>query len=186
MLHDIARVRALLAAGLACAIGLPGALAAETATTKGSSTTTSTTKSAAKATGTGPREGAFGKGTSTQPILTRDQLRQCLSEQDRIKQEGAELARQQAQIEKDRSEIERMGTELEAGKASLDASDEAAVTAYNERVRKRAKMIEDFKAAAPVFNARVDKLVVDRKAYADACADRRFFEEDYDDIKAGK
>lgn len=53
-------------------------------------------------------------------------------------------------------------------------------------VRKRTQMIEAFKASAPVFNARVDKLVVDRKAYAEACADRRFFEEDYDAIKAGK
>lgn len=131
-------------------------------------------------------EGAFGKGSSTLPVLSMDELRQCLSEQDRIKKEGADLAQAQAGMDKERADIESMGTELAADKAKIDASDEAAVNAYNERVRKRTQMIEAFKASAPVFNARVDKLVVDRKAYAEACADRRFFEEDYDAIKAGK
>ena len=131
-------------------------------------------------------EGAFGKGSSTLPVLSMDELRQCLSEQDRIKKEGADLAQAQAAMDKERAEIERMGTELAADKAKVDSTDEAAVNAYNDRVRQRTQMIESFKAGAPVFNARVDKLVVDRKAYAEACADRRFFEEDYDAIKAGK
>ena len=53
----------------------------------------------------------------------------------------------------------------------------------HERVRQRAKMIEEFKTGAPAFNQRVDKLVVDRQTYASGCADRRFFEEDFDAIK---
>ena len=65
-------------------------------------------------------------------------------------------------------------------------ADEAAVNAYNARVRQRTKLVEEYRAAAPVFNARVDKLAEDRKAYAAGCADRRFFEDDYDAIKAGK
>ncbi|HRI18813.1 MAG TPA: hypothetical protein PL196_09850, partial [Burkholderiaceae bacterium] len=144
------------------------------------------TKPAAKPTEAAPREGAFGKGTSTLPILTKDQLRQCMAEESRMKKEGNDLAQAQAKMEKDRADIERLGAELEADKAKVDTSDEAAVNAYNERARQRTKMIEEFKAGAPAFNARVDKLVVDRQAYAAACADRRFFEEDYEAIKAGK
>jgi hypothetical protein len=148
-----------------------------------------TAASGAKSTAKTPdarREGAFGKGTSTLPPLTLEQLRVCLSEQARLKQEGTELVQMQATIEQDRSAIERTGAQLDADKVTLDASDETAVNAYNERVRKRAKQIEAFKATAPIFNARVDKLTADRKAYADSCADRRFFEEDYEAIKAGK
>lgn len=180
------RAHALLAMGLAGALHLSVAFAADAPPAKGGSTTTTSPKPAAKATESQPREGAFGKGTSSLPILTKDQLRQCMTEQDRIKQEGADLAQQQARIEKDRGEIERMGVELDAAKASVDASDEAAVNAFNERVRQRTKMIETVKASIPAFNARIDKLAVDRKAYAEGCADRRFFEDDYDAIKAGK
>lgn len=143
-------------------------------------------KPATKAADTARREGALGKGTSSLPILTKEQLRQCLAEQERIRKESAELAQAQEQMDKNRADIERLGKELEADKAKVDTSDEAAVNAYNDRVRQRGKLIEDFKAAAPGFNQRVDKLGADRQAYASSCADRRFFEDDFDEIKAGK
>jgi hypothetical protein len=167
-----------LSASLAFAADPPPATTAKPATTS--------PKPAAKATEAKPREGALGKGTSTLPTLTRDELRQCLSEQDRIKKEGADLAEMQTRLDGDRSAIERMGSELESEKAKVDVSDENAVNTYNVRVRQRTKLVEDYKAAAPAFNARVDKLADDRKAYAAKCADRRFFEDDYDAIKAGK
>ena len=140
----------------------------------------------AKAVGAAPREGSLGKGTSTLPTLTREELRQCLAEQDRIKKEGAELAQAQANMDKERADIERLGTELQADKAKVDTTDEAAVAAYNDRARQRTQRVEEFKAGAVRFNERVDKLVVDRQSYAAKCADRRFFEDDYEAIKAGQ
>lgn len=193
-MHDIA-LRHAAQRPLACATLLAAALfagsaaAADPAPAKPKSGTTSGTPSAAAkpvARSGAPREGSFGKGTSTLPFLTRDQLRQCLADQDRIKTESAELAQAQARLDQDRADIERVGTELAADKAKVDTSDEAAVIAYNERVRQQARRIEDFKAAAPLFNQRVDKLVADRQAFATGCADRRYFEDDLDDIKAGR
>lgn len=184
------RCAAVLA--LACALCVSAARAADTPPAKAKAAASAPaggstgTRPVAKPTEAAPREGAFGKGTSTLPILTKDQLRQCVAEQDRMKKEGNDLAQAQAKMEKDRAEIERLGAELEADKAKVDTTDEAAVNAYNDRARQRTKMIEEFKGGAPAFNARVDKLVVDRQAYAAACADRRFFEEDYEAIKAGK
>jgi hypothetical protein len=173
-------VRALLLA-LAFACPAFGAAAQSAKPAAAASSVKSTTKTAEPR-----REGALGKGTSTLPPLTMDQLRACLSEQARLKQEASDLVQLQASIEQERGAIERTGAQLDADKATLDASDEAAVNAYNERVRKRTQQIEAFKATAPAFNARVDKITADRKAYADSCADRRFFEEDYEAIKAGK
>lgn len=92
----------------------------------------------------------------------------------------------QRAIEKDRGEIERLGAELEADKATLDRTSEAAVNAFNERARQRARLFEEFKAQAAPFNDRVDKLGADKQAYASKCADRRYFEDDHDAIKAGK
>jgi predicted outer membrane protein len=148
-----------------------------------------TAKPAAKPSAKSPelrREGSLGKGTSALPILTKEQLRQCMAEQERIRKENAELAQAQEQMDKDRAEIERLGKEIEAEKPTVDTSNDSAVNAFNDRVRRRIKMIEDFKAAAPVFNQRVDKLGADRQAYAASCADRRFFEDDLAEIKAGK
>lgn len=148
-----------------------------------------TAKPAAKPAAKSPeprREGSLGKGTSPLPILTKEQLRQCMTEQERIRKENVELAEVQAQMDKDRAEIDRLGKEIETEKPKVDASDESAVNAFNERVRQRSRMIEDFKTAAPLFNQRVDKLGADRQAYTANCADRRFFEDDLAEIKAGK
>lgn len=172
------------------AFGAGGALAADPTPAKpragAASAPAPAAKSAAKAVGAAPREGSLGKGTSTLPTLTREELRQCLAEQDRIKKEGAELAQAQANMDKERADIERLGTELQADKAKVDTTDEAAVAAYNDRARQRTQRVEEFKAGAVRFNERVDKLVVDRQSYAAKCADRRFFEDDYEAIKAGQ
>jgi len=141
-------------------------------------------KTSAKSADAKPKEGSLGKGTGE--LLTIDQLRRCLADQDRNKQETADLAQAQRAIEKDRADIERLGAELEADKATLDLTNEAAVNAYNERARARTRMIEAFKAAAPGFNARVDKLAADKQAFTTDCADKRYFEEDYNAILAGK
>jgi hypothetical protein len=167
----------LLAVSAACLFGAPPASAAD-------ATTPPPAKASAKAASAAPREGGLGKGTG--PLLTKEQLRQCLAEQDRMKQEGDDLVQTQVALAKTRSDIERLGTELDAEKATVDRSSQVAVEAYNERLRARGKMIEDYKTAAPAFNVRVDKLTADRQAYAKDCADRRFFEEDYDAIKAGQ
>ncbi len=140
----------------------------------------------AKAADAKPREGSLGKGTSSGPLLTREQLRRCMVEQERQKQEAADLLQTQRALEKDRSEIDRLGAEMDAEKAVIDRTSQAAVDAYNERARVRGKIVDDYKAAAPQFNLRVDKLGADKEAYARECADRRYFEDDYDAIKAGK
>lgn len=161
----------------ALALCAPLALAADAPSSKTKPAATTSAK---------PREGSLGKGSSTLPTLTRDELRQCMSEQERIKNEGTELAQTQTRMEGQRAEIERMGAELEAEKGKVNVSDQSAVDAYNARLRQRTKLVEDYRASVPIFNARVDKLGEDRKAYASGCADRRFFEDDYDAIKAGK
>ncbi len=177
-----------LAASAACVLpGLP-AYAADAAASAPAvkPPAKSAPKAPAKAADDKPREGTLGKGTSTGAVLTREQLRQCMAEQDRLKREGDELLQTQLSMGKTRAEIDRLGAEIDTEKATVDRSSQAAVEAYNERLRTRAKMIDDYQAAAPPFNTRVDKLAADRQAYTRDCGDRRYFEDDYDAIKAGQ
>lgn len=141
-------------------------------------------KAPAKPAAAKPREGSLGKGSG--PLLTREQLRQCMAEQERVKQEGSAAAEAQAALAKERSEIDRLGAELDADRATLDRTSPAAVDGFNERARARDKRVADYLAATPLFNERVDKLDADKEAYRKACADRRYFEDDFDAIKAGK
>ncbi len=167
-----------LVAAVACAMGLPTALAADVAT-KAPARTATTKPASAKAV-----EAPVGKGSG--PVLSRDELRRCMSEDDRLKKETADILETQKSMQKTRSEIDRLGAELEAEKATVDRSSQAAVDGFNEKSRSRGKLIEDYKAAAPLFNERVDKLATGQQSYARDCGDRKYLESDYDDIKAGK
>ena len=173
--------RLALAAGVAFTLAGPPAWAADA---PAKTPNTAAAKTPAKASVAKPREGSLGKGSG--PLLTREQLRQCLAEQARLKQEGTDAAEAQRGLDKDRAEIDRLGAELDADKAGLDRTSQAAVDGFNERARARDKRAADYLAAAPLFNLRVDKLDAAKDAYRKDCTDRRYFEDDYDAIKAGK
>lgn len=176
----------VLAAGAAFTLAVPSAWAVD-AVAPGAATkapAAAASKAPAKAADAKPREGSLGKGSG--PLLTREQLRQCIAEQARLKQEGNEALEAQRGLDKERAEVDRLGAALDADKATLDRTSQAAVDGYNERARSRDKRAADYLAASPLFNQRVDKLEAAQETYKKDCADRRYFEDDYDAIKAGK
>lgn len=132
------------------------------------------------------REGSLGGGSASGPMLTKDELRQCLAEQDRLKQETAEVVATQKKLAADRAEIDRVSAALDADRPNVDLGNKDAVDAFNARLQAKGKLVADYQAAAPTFNARIDKLDADDKAFTKNCRDRRYFEDEYDEIKAGK
>ncbi len=131
-------------------------------------------------------EGSLGGGAASGPMLTKDELRQCLVEQDRLKQETADVVATQKKLAKDRAEIDRVGAAIDADRPTVDVSNGDAVDAFNARLQTKGKLIADYQAAAPAFNQRIDKLDADDKAFTKNCRDRKYFEDEYDEIKAGK
>lgn len=171
---------------LRCAVlaASAGALALHAASAADKATTAKTPPPAAKA--AKPREGSLGGGTASGPMLTKDELRQCLAEQDRLKNETTEVVATQKKLAKDRAEIERISAELDADRPKVDVSNKDAVDAFNVRLQEKGKMVADYQAAGQTFNQRVDKLDADDKSFTKDCRDRRYFEDEYDAIKAGK
>lgn len=143
-------------------------------------------KSSAKPADPKPREGSFGKGGGSGALLTMTQLRQCMAEQDRMARETTGLVEAQRGFATERGEIDRLGAELQSEQATLDRTSQAAVDAYNAKLAERDKRAAAFRADAAAFNQRVEKLETDKQTFAKDCADRRYREEDYDAIKAGK
>lgn len=173
----------VVAASAACALSAVPAIAADAVPAAG---TKAPAKPPAKAAVVPAREGSLGKGKASGPLLTREQLRQCMAEQDRLKQEATSLVQAQAEFGKTRAEIDRQGAEIAAELATLDRTSQAAVDAYNAKLRDRAKLSEGYQAAAPAFNERVDKLDADKQAFTKDCADRRYLDDDFDAVKGGK
>ena len=132
------------------------------------------------------KESSFGKAKASGPTLTREQLRQCLTQQSQLKEVDAELAKLQATLVSDKAAIVRSGEVLTEQGAALDRSKPEAVTAYNELVLARDKAIDELQARGAPFNTRVGEAQAQREAFAKACDGRSYFETDEIAIQKGK
>ena len=178
----------LAAIGAAATFAGPAAVAADVAApaTVAKPPPKAAPKVPAKSVDASPPEAGAGKAGTSNVLLTRDELRQCMAEEDRMKKETADIVQVQAALATDRAEIVRMSSAIDADKASVNLGDPAAVDAFNERLKARSKLFEAYQAALPKFNQSVEKRDADRQAYLKACDNRRFDEKDRDAIKAGK
>lgn len=133
-----------------------------------------------------PKEAAFGKGKGAGAFLNREQLRGCLNQQSRNAQQDAELQKEQAALTDTQAEIARLGNALKEQLPALDRSNAEAVSAYNVQASARDTLIDDYEARVARFNTRVEAAKADREAFAKACDNRRYFEDDETAIKKGR
>ena len=132
------------------------------------------------------KEGSFGKAKAAGAYLTRDQLRTCLTRQDKLKTDDAELKNDEGAMSARKAEIVRSGDELKGKLDGIDRTNAEAVAAYNDAVQARDKQIEDFQTRATAFNAHVEANVAAHADFGQSCGNRRYFDEDEIAIKKGK
>jgi len=132
------------------------------------------------------REGTLGGGKAGGPILSMAQLRVCMAQQARIQSQEEEATRAKQQLATDLAEIDRSAAALKDDMTRLDRTSKEAVEAYVARAQAHDKSIDSYQARVPQFNAQVESLNEQRAAFAKSCDGRRYLEDDYRDIKAGK
>ena len=120
------------------------------------------------------------------PVMTRDELRDCMALAQRNRVQGEEILALPAQFELEKAELQRHGTMLTEELAALDRTSAERVDQYNAKAAARDKLIEAFEARVTAYNLRAQQLQTDRAAYAGACENRRFDEKDEIAIKNGK
>lgn len=150
-----------------------------------------------------PRKGnilSISGGKPTGKLLTRDQLRGCLKQQAALKEQGADAAKAQAALDADKAEIARLDGEIArsegavaAERATVDVTNEAAVTAFNAKLQQQAaqreerdKRVEGYNAKLAPFNGQAQALNTAEQAWKTDCADRAYDEADFFAIQRGK
>ena len=130
--------------------------------------------------------GSYPKGKGSGPLLTRDELRQCMALHDRTRAQRDEITRLQQQIAQDKDEIARRGDELKEQTTWLDRYSEPAVAQYNEQAQARDKMIDAYETRVAAHNAQAEALKTDSAAFTKNCGNRRYDEKDELAIQKGK
>lgn len=133
-----------------------------------------------------PREGTLGGGSGAGPTLTREQLRDCLVEQDQLKTTSDALARETQTIDAEKTEITSAGAALKEDEGKLDKTSADALKAHVEKALAHDQRIEAWNAKLPAFNERVRTLQQLNDKWKGGCADRRYREDDLILLQARK
>lgn len=124
--------------------------------------------------------------TAGGPLLTRDQLRQCLSQQAALRSQGHEATRAQTELEASRKELSRLETELQSERSTVDAANDGAVTAFNAKLEHWRGLAEAYNAKLPAVNGRIDEYNAAQARWQGECGSRRYDEADYFAIQRGR
>jgi hypothetical protein len=120
------------------------------------------------------------------PLLTQDQLRDCLAQKDKVAKETEAALKSRADVDAQKAEIDSSGKALENEATTLDRTSEGAVAAYNAKVVERNAKVDAYRARAEAYNVEADRVLATKDAYEKACANRRYDDRDLSDVQKKK
>jgi hypothetical protein len=118
------------------------------------------------------------QGKTKQKPMSRDQLRACMDQQDRLLAMRASVLKEQASLDQQRAEVARMDAELERKRASLDPADDAAKQALVDEEGRRNVVGEAYNARLPALKEQGSTLDKERQSWVEQCANKDFDERD--------
>lgn len=123
------------------------------------------------------------QGKSKPKAMSRDQLRSCMDEQDRLLAMRENVLKEQTSLDQQRTEVARMDAELERKRAALDPADAVVKQALSDEETRRNEVGEAYNARLPALKEQGGALDKERQSWVARCADKDFDEIDEAAIK---
>lgn len=124
----------------------------------------------------------LGDGPPSGKQLTKEQLRQCLQMQPRLKTEGDRATQARAELDTLKGEFDGLEAELRRERAAVNTSDKAAVDAYNAKLARRKDLVAEYNAKLPSANAQAQRYNALQGDWKSGCEDRPYSQADYASI----
>lgn len=136
---------------------------------------------------TKPAAKAPSKATAKTParpnVMTRDELRTCMDEQDRLKESRSKIDQEQAALDQLKAQVEAADADLRKRIAALDPADVGARKSLEEDGAKRDKDVEDYNARLNALREQGKGFDASRQAWVENCTKKGFDEMDEAAIK---
>jgi hypothetical protein len=116
-------------------------------------------------------------------LMTRDELRACMNEQDRLQAIRTEVDQEQAALDQQKARVQAMDADRQKRAAALDPTDEAGRKAIEDEVAKRDQEADAYNARLAVLRGQVAGFDADRQAWVERCTKKDFDEMDEAAIK---
>jgi hypothetical protein len=123
------------------------------------------------------------QGKSKPKPMSRDQLRSCMDQQDRLMVMRESVLKEQTSLDQQRAEVKSMDAELERKRAALDPADAVAKQALQDEEARRNQLGDTYNARLPGLKEQGATLDKERQSWVERCADKDFDEIDEAAIK---
>jgi hypothetical protein len=118
------------------------------------------------------------QGKSKPKPMSRDQLRSCMDQQDRLMVMRENVLKEQTSLDQQRAEVKSMDAELERKRAALDPADAVAKQALQDEEARRNQLGDAYNARLPGLKEQGATLDRERQSWVERCADKDFDELD--------
>ena len=115
--------------------------------------------------------------------MSRDQLRACMDQQDRLLVMRESVLKEQSLLDQQRADVARLDAELERKRVALDPADAAAKQAVADEEMRRNQAGDAYNARLPGLKDQGAMLDRERQSWVERCADKDFDERDEFAIK---
>ena len=115
--------------------------------------------------------------------MTRDELRACMNEQDRLQAIRTRVDQEQATLDQQKARVQAMDADRQKRAAALDPADEAGRKAIEDEVAKRDQEADAYNARLAVLREQVAGFDASRQAWVERCTKKDFDEMDEAAIK---
>lgn len=124
-----------------------------------------------------------GAGKTKPKPMSRDQLRACMDQQDRLLTMRQSVLKEQTALDQQRADVVRMDAELGGKRAALDPADAAGKQALSDEESRRNAVGDAYNARLPTLKEQGAALDKERQTWVERCADKDFDELDEAAIK---
>ena len=116
-------------------------------------------------------------------LMTRDELRACMNEQDRLQALRTKVDQEQAALDQQKSRVQAMDADRQKRASALDPADEAGRKAIEDEVAKRDLEADAYNARLAALREQVAGFDTSRKEWVERCTTKNFDEMDEAAIK---
>lgn len=132
--------------------------------------------------GAGLARGAHHSG----PVLSREQLRICVTQQNRLNAEASSLDAADAALQAKAAEIENLEKTITRRESLVDQYSQQSVDSFNALIGKHKKLATAYNKSLSAYNAKVDKFKVDQDSFNTRCAGHAYYESDMQAVLADR
>ena len=119
------------------------------------------------------------RGTSHDgPILSKEELRFCMAQQNHLNDISIDIDRNQAALNLRATRIKELEQSITAKEPLVDQYSETSVNNFNALVGSHEQMVREYNSLLPPINARVDEHKTAVQLFNKACADHAYYEDD--------